>query len=139
MVSLKTVCFKYRTDAEKGITLRQQKTPWNKYKIIYGKVRGKWRYIIRWVSSEMQCPECGKWFLQKRSSQVYCHGGCGDNIKYRKYNAKRRGDAEYNEYNKKYCKEWRDRKRDEGFCTRCGGINDGEGSLCSKCLIETTK
>lgn len=82
-----------------------------------------------------RCPDCGV-ELDESSRKVVC-SKCKKTYSCRPYDRRRASTPAYKERRRLYCKEWRERKRAEGLCTRCGKREPEPGMvLCDICHLE---
>ena len=86
------------------------------------------------------CPECGTEFTTKNSLQIYCRtyvvmragyrdSRCRLRARGRRYDRKRSGSPDRIQRSR----DWRQKMREEGRCTRCGGTPPPNLKVCHTC------
>ena len=83
--------------------------------ILDGEFKRRYFNQFKWNPKTLKCKECGKEFMQKQHSQIYCSKECCKE-RQRKYNQEPRAKQKRKEYSKKYLQrpEVKERKRKYG-------------------------
>lgn len=98
--------------------------------------------------TDRRCAHCGGILNNKekiRSGEIikYCSPGCrGAAHDLRRYYKNIKTNPAWVERRRVYAKNWRDRQKKLGNCTRCGGFNDNKEYnlvVCSKCRSEVSR
>jgi len=89
-----------------------------------------------WIdaSGVKRCPECGKKIEEGRKK--YCSVKCRVTVGNSRHDANRANNEERRTHKMLNSRKWREKRREEGRCTRCGGELIEGYSTCWKCRDE---